>query len=642
MLETPDPAMPQPDTAIVDSLPYGILILGSDKVIQSANPAACDLFGLALQDLIGQGLDQITARETGTPSESYFTERVASADQEAGLYRDVFGIRSDGSQFAAELTLSQLSNGSGALTLAVVRDISEEIEREDRYRILFETSDYPQLIIVGDKFEYANEAAVRAFGCDSVEDFRSTHPSQLSPEFQPDGRDSFSKAEEMMRIAYATGGNRFDWMHCRKNGIEMLMDVILTRMPHMGSDALFCGYRDITERQQREDMVRRTQKMDAIGQLTGGIAHDFNNILGIIKGNLEVLKRALPEHEFAQDRIRAALVGTTRGADLTRKLMAFSHEKTRGTKRINVNQPIREFESLIGKSLTASVKITLDLGEGIWPVDVDAADFENVILNLALNARDAMPGGGTLSINTANKSLDEDYASRNAGASAGEFVMIAVSDTGTGMPPEVRDKVFDPFFTTKDEGKGTGLGLSMVYGFIKQSGGHVKIYTEPGEGTTFRIYLPRAAAEAGDEALESETPLALPRGSETVLAVDDEEALLDVTTAQLEDLGYTVIATSSARRALEILDEQPEINLLFSDVVMPGEMDGFRLGLAAKQRRPDLKVQLTSGFTRQFENNAAGDSDLIEEFSNTLLRKPYNQRELAFAIRQCLDNEDTE
>jgi signal transduction histidine kinase len=247
------------------------------------------------------------------------------------------------------------------------------------------------------------------------------------------------------------------------------------------------------DRVRTEEMVRRSQKMDAIGQLTGGIAHDFNNILGIIKGNLEILQRAFPDHEFAQDRLQAALAGTTRGADITRKLLAFSHKKSQETKRVSVNPPIREFEHLIGKSLTAAVKLELDLGTDLWAVDIDPADFENVILNLALNARDAMPDGGQLKIQTQNRSITPADAEKDPDLREGDFVCISVTDTGTGMTAETLEKIFEPFFTTKEEGKGTGLGLSMVYGFIKQSGGQIRINSKTGVGTTFRLYLPRPA-----------------------------------------------------------------------------------------------------------------------------------------------------
>jgi PAS domain S-box-containing protein len=623
---------------IWSSLPYGVLALDENDIIRSINPAALELFGYDQEELLANNVELIIRRDSRTESGNYIADPNADPAQTPRIFRDAVGSRKDGSRFSAELTISPLGRRVSGECVVIIRDIDAEIESEERYRMLFETSDYPQLIIIDNKFEFANEAAVHAFGCDSVEDLKSIHPSKISPEFQPDGRDSFSKAEEMISIAYKEGGHRFDWMHCKKNGVEMLMDVILTRMPHMGADALFCGYRDITERQRTEAMVRRTQKLDAVGQLTGGIAHDFNNLLGIIRGNLEILQRALPDNEFAQKRLHSALIGTTRGADITRKLLAFSHEKVRDTKRINVNRPIRDFKNLIGRSLTTTVDIEIDLAKGIWPVDVDPGDFENVILNLALNARDAMPDGGALTIETANTTLDDDDVRENADAASGEYVMIAVSDTGTGMDAETREKVFEPFFTTKEEGKGTGLGLSMVYGFIKKSAGHIKIESEPGEGATFKVYLPRADLLPEDELVsDDEADEVLPRGSETVLIVDDEEALLEVTVAQLKSLGYSVLAANSAERALELLSQHAEIDILFSDVVMPGGMDGFTLAEKAMQSNPDLKVQMTSGFTRQFESDAESGSSLLVLLSKSLLRKPYSLRELSHSLRDCLE-----
>jgi PAS domain S-box-containing protein len=637
------PAMMQPPSIdeIFSSIPYGVVALDEHDIIRSINPAALELFGYEHGELLASPIDSIIQREDRTEAGNNFVDPKGDPSQKARLFRDAIGSRKDGSRFAAELTVSPLGQRTSGACIAIIRDIDAEIESEERYRMLFETSDYPQLIIIDNKFEFANEAAVHAFGCDSVEDLKSIHPSKISPEYQPDGRDSFSKAEEMISIAYKEGGHRFDWMHCKKSGVEMMMDVILTRMPHMGADALFCGYRDITERQKTEAMVRRTQKLDAVGQLTGGIAHDFNNLLGIIRGNLEILQRALPDNEFAQERLHSALIGTTRGADITRKLLAFSHEKVRGTKRVNVNRPIRDFEKLIGKSLTATMDIEISLAGGIWPVDVDPGDFENVILNLALNARDAMPDGGCLTIETANVTLDEDYAREHADVAAGEYVLIAVSDTGTGMDDDTRDKVFEPFFTTKQEGKGTGLGLSMVYGFIKQSAGHVKIYSELGQGTTFKIYLPHAHVNKEEKRIDDgEQDETLPGGSETVLVVDDEDALLEVTAAQLRNLGYTVLAASSGEQALDILDQHAEIDILFSDVVMPGGMDGFSLAEEAVKKMPDLSVQMTSGFTRQFESDTMSGTGFSERLSESLLRKPYTLRELSHSLRDCLDRAD--
>ena len=627
-------------TEVCAGIPFGVILFNPDTSIAHLNSSALEMFGFTSGEIAGQTLASIITSHESNSELGDILLRMKEETQRAEIPTgEAVGQSKNGRPFAIHLSHWDLPTQFKNLSAVIVRDIHEESERDARYRMLFETSDYPQLIIINHKFEFANEAAVRAFGCDSVDDLKSIHPSQISPEFQPDGRDSFSKAEEMIGIAYETGGHRFDWVHTKKNGTEMLMDVILTSMPHMGSDALYCGYRDITERQKTEDVLRRTQKMDAIGQLTGGIAHDYNNILGIIKGNLELLKRKLPNDKFAQDRIRAALVGTVRGADITRKLLAFSHEKSRGNKRININQPLREFETLIGKTFTASVAISLGLAKDLWPVEVDPGDFDNVVLNLALNARDAMPDGGNLSLETINVSLDEQFVADNDGAHAGDFVMMTVSDTGHGMSDEIKEKIFEPFFTTKPEGKGTGLGMSMVYGFVQQSNGFVKIETAPDEGTTFHLYLPRATGNVAIEDTEDADAFILPRGSETVLVVDDEQGLLDVTCAQLEDLGYTTIRANSGQEAMDVLAKCNDIQAMFSDVVMPGGINGYQLADMALKANPSLKVQLASGFTKQCEEDAAAYSSETKSLSEALLKKPFNQRELAVSLRCVLDED---
>jgi PAS domain S-box-containing protein len=608
--------------------PYAALIVDDAGLILASNAAAHSLFGAGADTLQSRPIDQLLSRQD---------DGAVSRTTRPETLREAKGRHENGTSFPAEVAIAPIDDGRRSF---IIRDITPELEREYRYRAMVETSKYAQFVMIGEKFVFANQAAVETFGFDSIEAFTDIHPSQISPEYQPNGKTSFEMANEMVALAYENGWVRFDWTHLHTNGELIPMEITLTRMPHMGEDALFAGCADMRDRVRTEEMVRRSQKMDAIGQLTGGIAHDFNNILGIIKGNLELLQRALPENTFAQDRLTAALAGATRGADITRKLLAFSHKKSHETKRVDVNHPIREFENLIGKSLTAAVKLELDLGEDLWPVDIDPADFENVILNLALNARDAMPNGGRLLIETRNRILDETDIEADPAVRGGEFVCVSVSDTGTGMSSEIVEKVFDPFFTTKEEGKGTGLGLSMVYGFVKQSNGQIKIWSNPGAGTTFLIFLPRASEGDGEDISAFSIEDALPRGSATILLVDDEVALLEVTTAQLEDLGYRVIARPNGQAALDTLTTRSDIDLLLSDVVMPGGMDGFDLASRAARLHPELRIQMTSGFTKQLEGELPDPDSQQAKLSRTLLRKPYNQRELAHAIKDCLDKRE--
>jgi PAS domain S-box-containing protein len=397
-----------------------------------------------------------------------------------------------------------------------------------------------------------------------------------------------------------------------------------------GEAALLLGtIHDITERRQAEEQLRQAQKMEAIGNLTGGIAHDFNNLLGIIIGNLDLLRDRQSRDPDADELSGEALDAALRGADLTRRLLAFARRQPLQPAPTDVNELITRIFRLLERTLGEQVQITLDLNPDTWPVVVDPAQLEASLTNLATNARDAMPGGGRLIIVTGNRSLDADYAAQHAEVQPGDYAMVEVSDTGTGMPAEVASHIFEPFYTTKEQGRGTGLGLSMVFGFMKQSGGHINVYSEVGIGTTFRLYLRRAefAAEAGGAVV----PIAPARGNgETVLAVEDNAALRRVVVRQLTELGYRVIEAEDARTAYRVLASE-QVDLIFTDVVMPGGTSGHELARIVLSRWPRIKVVLTSGFP---ENKVNGDTDLP---NLRLLSKPYRRDDLGRLIREVLD-----
>ncbi len=393
---------------------------------------------------------------------------------------------------------------------------------------------------------------------------------------------------------------------------------------------------DTTELHAINEQLRRSQKMEVVGQLTGGIAHDFNNILAVIMGYLELVKRQSSSDKKISSSVDHALNGVMRGTALVNKLLGFSRSHSNKTSLTSVNTLVEDIQDLLVKSLTVAVKIETRLSENIWQVDVDPGDLENAILNLTLNARDAMPEGGKLSIETVNKVLDADFVNRQPEAEVGEYVLLSVNDTGTGMTPEVREKVLEPFFSTKPEGKGTGLGLSMVYGFVKRSGGFITIYSEPGNGTSINLFLPRGRRTGQIEASTIDSGQ-LPRGEETVLVVDDEEELANLAVANLESLGYAVLTAFDGKSALAVIEETPNIDLLFSDVIMPGKIDGYILGTTVRKTYPSMKILLTSGFTRRTEGDATPKDPMTEEFTHSLLRKPYSRAELARAVRKALD-----
>ncbi|RDH92283.1 MAG: histidine kinase [endosymbiont of Seepiophila jonesi] len=388
---------------------------------------------------------------------------------------------------------------------------------------------------------------------------------------------------------------------------------------------------DITERLKSEESLRRAQKMEAVGQLTGGIAHDFNNLLGIMLGNLDFLQQLVADNKKASERVQTTTKAAMRAADLTKQLLGFSRRESKNITATDLNQVIRGMGSLIARSVTPEVEVELQLAEGLWLTEIDLGDLQDALLNLVLNARDAMPNGGSLIIETANRVLDAIYEEQNPIADKGDYVQLAVSDSGSGIPAEALEHIFEPFFTTKSEGRGTGLGLSMVYGFVQRSKGYIKAYSEPGIGTTIHLYLARSG-EQSQKSAHSTGNEALPRGTESILVVDDEADLVEIASNHLESLGYQRVVAGSGWQALQILDETRQIDLLFSDVVMPG-MSGYELAQQATANNPKLKVLLASGFTKKAvaQNGQA-------RFSASLLSKPYGKAELARRVREAFDD----
>ncbi|HEV7343621.1 MAG: PAS domain-containing protein [Sphingopyxis sp.] len=388
----------------------------------------------------------------------------------------------------------------------------------------------------------------------------------------------------------------------------------------------------IGEREKIEEALRQSQKMEAVGQLTGGIAHDFNNMLAVIIGSLDLLGRRLGDDNERERRyVDAAAEASQRAAVLTQRLLAFSRQQPLNPEVLDPNKLVPGMSELLSHTLGAEIRQETVLAAGLWRTHADRNQLENAILNLAVNARDAMPDGGRLTIETQNTHIDERYAASNIGVPHGQYVMIAISDTGAGMSPDVIAKAFDPFFTTKSVGKGTGLGLSQVYGFVKQSGGHVKIYSEAGEGTTIKIYLPRFVGQ--DVSTAEEKTRDLPRGErrELILVVEDEPAVRQFSVDALTELGYGVIEADGAVAALRLLDSDPEIALLFTDIVMP-DINGRKLADEALRRRPGLKVLYTTGYTR----NAVVHNGVVDP-GVELISKPFTVEQLATKIRSVLE-----
>jgi signal transduction histidine kinase/CheY-like chemotaxis protein len=388
----------------------------------------------------------------------------------------------------------------------------------------------------------------------------------------------------------------------------------------------------IGRREEVENQLRQSQKMQALGQLTGGIAHDFNNMLGVIIGAHDLILRRIRKGDFGIERfVEAAANAAQRAAVLTQRLLAFARQQPLAPQTIDANKMIAGMSDLLHSTLGELIQIETVTAGGLWQTSADAQQLESAILNIAINARDAMPDGGKLTIETANAHLDEAYARQNPEVEHGQFVLIAITDTGTGMSPETVARVFDPFFTTKPTGKGTGLGLSQVYGFVKQSHGHIKIYSEFGAGTTVKIYLPRQAGVGTETKSVATAPARTGDRGEIILVVEDDPLMRRLTSETLQELGYTVFNSENASEALAILDREPNVKLLFTDVVMP-DTNGKKLADEAVRRRPGLKVLFTTGYTA----NAVVHGGVLDTGVD-LISKPFTLDQLAAKVRSVLD-----
>lgn len=421
------------------------------------------------------------------------------------------------------------------------------------------------------------------------------------------------------RIAHPDGAERI-----------ILSEGFRDRGSHINPAGVIAICQDITGRRMAERQLLQSQKMEGLGQLTGGVAHDFNNLLTVISLNLETLAEWPKMEREAREMAQAALQAADRGADLVRSLLAFARRQPLRPRVIDVNQVVLDTDHLLRRTLGAQVELETMLGQDIWPVTADPAQLQAALVNLAVNARDSMAEGGKLTLETSNAMLDEHYAQQNADVRPGAYVQLAVSDTGSGIPADILDRVFEPFFTTKDIGKGTGLGLSMVYGLIKQSSGHIKLYSEVGQGTTVKLYLPRTAAVVEVAQPEASAEPRPPAG-ETLLVVEDDSMVRDFVVRQLERFGYRTFSAGNGAEALAVIDRGDPIDLLLTDVMLAGNMTGKQLAVEAERRRPGLKIAYMSGYTE----NAILHHGRLDP-GVTLLSKPFRAADLERVVREML------
>ena len=503
------------------------------------------------------------------------------------------------------------------------------LETEQRFRLLVESVvDYAIFMLDAEGYITSWNAGAQRIKGYRAEEIIGQHFSRFYTE--EDQRNGVP--QRVLQSAARLGKFEGEGWRVRKDGSRFWANALLDAI--VGPDGEVIGFakvtRDLTEKRNIEAQLRQSQKMEAIGQLTGGIAHDFNNLLQVVTGSLEGLQRRAgnllltPQGADMQRFIDNALRGADRAANLTRRLLAFSRRQTLDAKPTDIGKLVAGMSDLLRRTLGEGISIHAVNANDLWRVSVDANQLESALLNLAVNARDAMPSGGKLTIETANCRLDQAYTARFEGLEPGQFVMIAVSDTGMGMSREIIERAFEPFFTTKEVGHGTGLGLSQVYGFVKQSGGHVRVYSEVNEGTTIKLYLPRLGSDVAEHEQAEHRPTPQSRGGETILVVEDDEYVRTATSDMLGELGYRVVMAADGPSALQLVGEHPEIKLLFTDVGLPGGMNGRQLADAARATRPDLPVLFTTGYAR----NAIVHQGRLDPGIH-LLSKPFTFAELA-------------
>ena len=618
---------------------YAIYMLDRAGNVRSWNAGAQRFKGYTPEEIIGEHFSQFY-----TPEErQQDIPRIAleTAAREGRFEAEGWRVRKDGSRFWANVVIDPIRDSAGELVgfAKVTRDLTERRAAEEelraseeRFRLLVQSvTDYAIYMLDREGRVSSWNAGAARFKGYTADEIIGEHFSRFySAEDREAGipRVALEKAEHEGRFE-AEG-----W-RIRKDGSRFWASVIIDPVRNDAGELI--GFakvtRDMTEKRAIEEELRQSQKMEAVGQLTGGLAHDFNNLLTGLSGSLEMMKARVAQGRTADfERYFMAAEGAVKRASaLTHRLLAFSRRQTLDPKPTDVNRLLNSLEELLRRTVGLGIEIEVVGSGSLWPTLVDSNQLENAVLNLCINARDAMPDGGKITIETANKWLD-DKTARGHDLPPGQYVSVCVTDTGTGMSREIAAKAFDPFFTTKPLGEGTGLGLSMIYGFARQSGGQVRIYSEEGQGTTVCIYLPRIAESATVENdMESTPPVEAVGDGEVVLLIDDEPIIRMLIAEVLGEAGYAVIEASDGQTGLSVLDSKAKVDLLVTDVGLPGGMNGRQVADAARAKRPDLKVLFITGYA---ENAVIGSGRLDKDMF--VLSKPFQMDVLASRVQDII------
>ncbi len=597
-----------------------------------ANKGALQNIGYTLKEL--QNLTPIDLKPRFTRESFNFLVKPLHSGQKERLVFETVHQRKDGSQYPVEVRLHLSKTESPPVFFAIVQDITERKRAEDalrkseeKYRQLFEedlTANYistPQGEIL-----FCNPAFLRIFGFNSVEEAQKSKAEDFYPD--PQKRKEFisllrqKRKLELYEVEYRTHDGRT---------ISVIQNVVGAFNDKNELTEIKCYAFDITEHKKTQDQFRQAQKMEAIGQLAGGVAHDFNNLLTIINGYSELLLRRLPADAPSRKELKLIHQAGKKAASLTEQLLAFSRRQILKQEILNLNSIVFNIEKMLRRLIGENVELVTVLAPNLDNIKADHGQIEQVIMNLAVNARDAMPDGGQLLIETNNAYLDEKYARNHISVKPGDYVMLAVSDTGTGMDKETVSRIFEPFFTTKPKEKGTGLGLSTVYGIIKQSGGYIWVYSEPGKGTTFKIYIPKVTATVESTKRTRPSPESL-TGNETILLVEDDPEVRNFSRDLLTEYGYNVLEAENGEQALAVCRQyEKSIHLIISDVIMP-QMGGRDLERAILKLNRNIKFLFVSGYT----DNAIVHQGVLDKNVN-FLQKPFSPEELALKVRELLE-----
>jgi len=570
--------------------------------------------------------------------DSYLKHHLATGERRViGIGRETHGRRKDGTIFPIHLSVSGFLVDQKRYFAGIIHDLSARTRLEaeiDRQALLFQTvfDHVPEALLIADPSFHVlllNPAAERLLvGSDAT-----LAGEDLSTIFT-DAQDFIRVGEHLDALGAAREPATAPMTGRLKGRQGEIFPGEVIAAPISGASGMRTGIvilvRDLTNELRREEALLKSQRLEAIGQLTGGIAHDFNNLLTIVTGNLELMDDLITD-ERARDHARRAQQAADAGARLTNRLLTFARRRRLEPQDVNLNDQVRVMTELLQRTLGETVQLTTVLAPDLWTARVDPSEVENAVVNLAINARDAMPNGGKLVIETSNMIFDGQAAGPEAAIVPGDYVRLSVSDNGVGMSRETLARAFEPFFTTKPPGRGTGLGLSTIYGFVKQSNGNVTIYSEVDKGTTVNIYLPRRRADVRPDAQKQPVGATTEGEGKTILLVEDNPEVRAVALGRLQRLGYCVIEAYTAAEAISILESDAAITAVFSDVVMPGGLSGFDLARWMRANRPELPVLLTSGFA---EDIARGDEPDANQ--PPMLRKPYTQAELAKMLRQAL------